>query len=173
MVLHYLYSSYILLCSKVEWFERGGGEKQREAMWIPPIFVSAGSTCSSRIAIASAMALLILLLKHPWVFKSKTYCKQQQEIQGSFGIPPSLGQFSVPLTREASSPSFLCYLVCTSGFWSSGSTVSQIWHQHFTVRVHRQLQHEACMIFSMLSYFSWERQEQWVWALYVEPGLFS
>lgn len=90
---------YILLCSKVEWFERGGGERQREAMWIPPIFVSAWGTCSSHITITSAMALLILLLKHPWGFfffflglmnekkKSKTNWSSSKESKGSFGTP--------------------------------------------------------------------------------------
>lgn len=62
----YVLLHFALFQGWVVW--KGGGGRQREAMWIPPIFVSAWGTCSSHITITSVMALLILLLKHPWGF---------------------------------------------------------------------------------------------------------
>lgn len=76
----------------------GGGERQREAMWIPPVFVSAWDTCSSRIAIASAIALLILLLKHPWVFfrTDEWEDKKQNKLQAAARNPREFWALLLP-----------------------------------------------------------------------------
>lgn len=109
--------------------------------------------------------------------KAKQTASSSKKSKG-FGTSPSLGQFSVPLIRKALSPSFLCHLMCTSGFWSSKITVSlvlqflkfhiSIWLLKFSESC--SIRH-ACYLVCLVTFHERDRR-QWVWALYVEPELF-
>lgn len=115
-----------LLCSKVKWLEAGLRRGKRNSVNPSPAFVSVRSTCPPITTAASAVALLLLPLKHPLVFleTDRREDRKQHRLQTAATASRDLACLSPEDSflffglETPSLPHFLSDVACTCGCWN-------------------------------------------------------